>query len=117
MEYKISLKNLSFYSYHGVLEEERKIGNEFRVSLSVFIPYNQEIINDDLSATVSYADLYEIVKAEMGSPKKLLETVAQRIVAEIKAGFPQIIRGEVTIEKIHPPIPSMLGSASVTLLF
>ncbi|MCH5236049.1 MAG: dihydroneopterin aldolase [Muribaculaceae bacterium] len=117
MEYKISLNNLLFYAYHGVMEEERKNGNEFRVSLSVFIPYNNEIALDDIDATVSYADLYEIVKEEMAKPKNLLETVAQRIVLDIKSNFPQIKRGEVTIEKMHPPIPGILGTASVSLIF
>lgn len=117
MEFKISLNKLIFYAYHGVYEEERKIGNEFHVSLSVFTDYNDDIKKDDIESTISYADLYEIVKAEMGRPKKLLETVAQRIMSSIKSNFPQIKRGEVTIEKIHPPITGMFGTASVTLIF
>ena len=117
MEFKISLSNLIFYAFHGVYEEERKIGNEFRISLSVFLPYNEEIEEDQLYDTVSYADLYEIVRQEMESPKNLLETVASKIVTRIRSEYPKIKRGEVTIEKVRPPIPGMLGSASVTLYF
>ena len=117
MEYKICLNNLHFYSFIGVAEEERKIGNEFKVSLTVFIPYSEEIEKDEIEATVSYADLFEIIKEEMGVKRKLLEKTASEISRHIRQKFPQIKNGEITIEKVHPPIPGMLGSASVSLLF
>lgn len=117
MEFEISLNNLVFYAYHGVLEEERKTGNEFRVDLTVVIPYDETIKEDDISGTVSYADLYEIVSEEIKTPRKLLEKIASDIADKIKTQFSDIKRGEVRIEKVKPPIPGMLGTASVTLKF
>ena len=117
MEFEISLNNLSFYAYHGVYEEELKTGNEFRINLSVWIPCHEEMDEDDLENTVSYADLYSIVEAEMKKPRKLLETVALSIAKTIKKDFSLIKRGSISIEKVHPPIPGMLGSASVILNF
>lgn len=116
MELQISLDNLIFYSYHGVYEEERKNGNEFRVSVNISIPYDYEE-EDDLKNTVSYADLFLIIQNQMEIPCKLLETVAIKIIRIIKERYPQIIKGKIEIEKIHPPIPGMLGSAKVTLFF
>ena len=116
MEIEISLKDLIFYGYHGVLEEERKTGNKYKVSISVFIPCDG-IREDNLKSTISYADLFEIVREEMSEPKNLLETLSIKIVERIKETFPLIIKGTVNIEKVHPPIPDMIGSASVTLHF
>ena len=117
MEFEISLNDLIFYSYHGVYEEEQKIGNEFHVSLTVVVPYNEGLEADDLAHTVSYADLYGIIEKEMAISSKLLEKVALKVAKRIKNDFPEIIKGKISIEKKHPPIPGILGSASVTLNF
>ena len=117
MEFEISLNNLKFYSYHGVLEEERCNGNEFIVNLSIFVSCNSSIEKDELQDTISYADLFEIVKSQMSISRNLLEKVAYSIATTIKTDYPQVKKGKISIEKVHPPIPSMFGSASVTLFF
>ena len=117
MEFEICLNDLVFYSYHGVFEEERKNGNEFHVWLKVTLPYKDGIESDDLNATVSYADLYKIVAWEMQQPRNLLERVASGIVKRIRERYPKITGGSVKIEKRRPPIPGMIGTASVSLKF
>ena len=44
---------------------------------------------DDVADTVSYADVYEAVKAEMKVPSKLLEHVGGRIVKRLFGDFPK----------------------------
>lgn len=117
MEFEICLNDLRFFAYHGVEEFEREYGNKFNVSLSILIPYEDKIQEDDLSNTVSYAELYSVVEKEMLIPRNLLETVAANIVKTIKEKFPIVRRGKIRIEKMRPPIPGMLGSASVSLNF
>ncbi|MCH5226210.1 MAG: dihydroneopterin aldolase [Muribaculaceae bacterium] len=117
MEFEISLNNLIFYAYHGVLEEERKNGTEFRVDLSVVLPYLPEMENDLLEKTVSYERLYQIVEKAMNTPRNLLETIALDIGKKIREEFPVFEKGWIRIEKVRPPIPGMLGSASVKLNF
>lgn len=117
MEFEISLKNVRFYAFHGVLDEERETGNEFVVNFSVLIPFSDQIGEDNIADTVSYAELYEIIAQEMAEPRNLLETVAFSIVKKVKSRFPEILRGHISIEKSRPPIPSMLGQAVVTLHF
>ena len=72
----ITLDSLRFYAYHGVGAQERMVGNEFEVTVSVEIP---PVYTDDLSATVSYADIAAIVGEEMAEPSDLIEHVAVRI--------------------------------------
>ncbi|MDE6769217.1 MAG: dihydroneopterin aldolase [Muribaculaceae bacterium] len=117
MEYEIALTGLRFFGRHGVLEQEKKVGNEFIVDVKVRIPYSKEILSDDLEATISYADIYGIVSEEMGKPRKLLETVAGTIHSKIAHRWPQITSGSIKICKSNPPIAHISGSSEVTLFF
>ncbi len=116
-EFEITLADLKFYAYHGVLPQETKVGNEFSVSVTVKIPYKDEILDDNLEATISYADVYEIVAEEMKTPRKLLETVAAHIRKRIMAEWKQISSGSITICKSTPPINGISGIAKVVLNF
>lgn len=109
----IRLEDCRFYAYHGVMPQENIAGNEFVAGVTVEYA-SDENIDDDIGNTVSYADLYEILRTEMGKPRKLLETVAKSIAGEIRQRFPQLSKIEVCIRKITPPIPGINGSASVT---
>jgi dihydroneopterin aldolase len=108
----IQLNQLRFIAKHGLYAEELKTGNEFEVSLSVdHIPV--EGIITDLSATVNYVKLYELVKGRMQQPSALLETVAMEITETIFAAFPTVKKTELSIIKLHPPIAGFTGSVGV----
>ena len=115
--FEIILKDLRFNAFHGVLDEERRLGNEFIVNLNVVVPFHFEIEDDCLEGTVSYEDLFKIIKEEMEIPRNLLEKVALRIGQRIKATFPRIENGTIEIEKVRPPIRNMIGKASVKMTF
>ncbi len=73
------------------------------MTVSVEIP---PVYTDDLSATVSYADIAAIVGEEMAEPSDLIEHVAVRIRAAIMERLPAVIGGVgVTVVKHKPPIP------------
>lgn len=112
-EFEIRLENLRFFCRHGVFPHETRDGNEFEVNLAVKYdaPLNQD---DSLENTVSYVDLYEIVKEEMRCPRKLIETVAREIARRAKERFSQISVVECKVTKLSPPVAGFIGSASVT---
>lgn len=114
---KIMLRDLRFYARHGVMEQEQTVGNEFKLDLEITLPTNEGMVNDSLEDTVSYVDLYEIVRQSMSKPRKLLETVVAEIGYKIKRKFPQVESGSVTIIKLAPPIPGIAGSAGVEYSF
>ena len=117
LEFEIKLNDLRFFAYHGLLPHEKEYGNEFIVNLSVIIPFIEGVEKDDLDKSVSYADLYGIIEEEFARPQNLLESVAYKIYRRIKDLSPLIKSGIISIEKVHPPIPSIIGSASVSLKF
>ncbi|MDE5874019.1 MAG: dihydroneopterin aldolase [Muribaculaceae bacterium] len=117
MDFEISLAGLDFHAYHGVFNQERRVGNRFVVDVSVRFPYNENILDDNLADSISYADIFQIVAEEMSRPRNLLETVAATMVSKIKETWPFISSGHVTICKSTPPIANCTGAAKVTLFF
>ena len=113
-EFTIELKQLYFFSFHGLYEEERKVGGEFSVDLFVkYMGGENNIIS--IEETINYATLYEIVKNEMNQPRDLLETVAQSIADRIHKTFSTVKEIEIRIEKKNPPIINFYGNVAVRL--
>lgn len=112
---KIELKDMKFYAYHGVGEQEKKVGNNFIVNLVLTAPLEKATLSDDLNDTINYAQIYEIVKQEMTIPSRLLEHAAGRIVKALRERFPQISAIEIKLSKLNPPFGGDLESASIIL--
>ncbi|MDR2791671.1 MAG: dihydroneopterin aldolase [Tannerellaceae bacterium] len=120
MDTRIELRGMVFHSHHGVLEQEGVTGNMFRVDVSFSAPVERAALSDDPADTVSYADVYEVIRREMAIPSQLLEHVAGRIFRSLWAAFPQISSLYVRITKPAPPIAGAQfteidGGASVIL--
>lgn len=112
----ITLQALRFYAYHGVLPQERVVGADYEVTLSVTIPATASACeHDQLEGTVNYAALYELVRTEMGVPANLLEHLAWRIGQRIRTAFPIVESLRISITKVNPPIGASCAGATVTL--
>ncbi len=109
--FTINLHNLTFHSYHGVYEEERILGNDFEVNVSVTFQADEPV--SSLHDTINYVSIYNIVKKRMALPLPLLETLAQEMTAEIYNFDNRIKTISVSVEKKNPPISNMEGSVSV----
>lgn len=112
-EFTIELKNLQFYSYHGLYPEEKKAGGEFVVDVWAKFPAEDHILNS-INETVNYAALFAIIKDEMSRPRELLETIAQSIAEKIYAKYNVIKEVEIRIEKKKAPIIGFNGSVAAS---
>lgn len=112
---KIVLEEMRFYAFHGVGEQERKVGNRFTVNLILTADLRQAVVSDCIGDTINYAEVYEVVKAEMDVPSALLEHVAGRVLVALKVQFPQLTEVEVKVTKSSPPFGGDVQSASVIL--
>ena len=106
---------MQFFAHHGCFEEERVVGTQFSVNLSFDIDTTKAERSDNLSDTVSYLDVYQLVKTEMQVPSNLLEHVARRILDAISQAFPQVSNLEIEIKKLNPPLGGEIESASVVI--
>ena len=116
MTTKITLQAMQFYAYHGVLEQERRVGNPFVVDLTLMAPLEKAVQSDQLEDTINYAEVYELTKQEMNIPSQLLEHVAGRICRALRHHFPQIEQIEIRVSKLNPPFGGDVHSASVLLI-
>ncbi|SDR85999.1 dihydroneopterin aldolase [Gillisia sp. Hel1_33_143] len=110
----IKLKNIKVFSYHGCLEEESKIGSDYRVNLSIKGDLSRSAETDLLADTIDYVHLNKIVKEEMAIRSKLLETVAERILARVLNELELVKKAKVHVSKINPPIGGNVGMVTVT---
>ncbi len=111
----IFLNEVRFYAYHGVMPEEKVVGTDFLVSLRVGYDFSRAMESDNVEDTVSYADLYELVKREMAITSDLVEHVAGRIVRSIKSEFPQVTSIDLRLTKLNPPMGADCQGAGVEI--
>lgn len=111
----ICLEGVRLYGHHGVFPQEKKVGAEFEVWVDFTFPCPAGCYSDCLADTVSYADLYDVVRQEFAIPSELLEHLVKRIADAVSQRWPVFSSLSVKVRKIAPPIPSFQGSASVSL--
>lgn len=113
--YSIGLRDVHLYSYHGVMPQERQVGAWFTLNLEIGISNCRCAEDDNIEDTVSYADIYDIVRKEMAVPSNLLEHAGKRICESIYSAFENVTDIEITICKDTPPMGGDRLSACVTL--
>lgn len=108
----IHLDRLRFRGFHGVFEEERVLGNDYEVDLSIaFNPTSSVLAIDE---TIDYTAVYNLVKSRMMLPCPLLETLVMDITAEIRRRYARVEKIRVSIKKLYPPVNSFEGSVGVS---
>ncbi|CAA0225382.1 Dihydroneopterin aldolase [Tenacibaculum maritimum] len=111
----IKVNNIRLYAYHGCLDEEAKIGSEYRVDLKVNANLQKSSETDDLADTVDYVHLNHIVKEEMAIRSKLLEEVAARILVRILKEIQLVKKVRISVAKINPPIGGNVEEVAIIL--
>jgi len=111
----IHLSGLEVFAHHGVFPEERAKGQPFVVDLDVEYDASVAADTDDLTHTINYAQLAQLVHDEVAAdPVDLLETVGLRVLRRVFE-FPQATHAIVTIHKPQAPMPVSLAGVSITM--
>ena len=109
----IKVHGIRTFSFHGCLEEEKIIGGNYIVDVEIYCDFKPAALKDDLSKTIDYVAIKEIVVKQMSIRSKLIESVAYNIVYEIKENFSMANNCRVEIKKINPPIDGDIDYVSV----
>lgn len=113
-EYQIELTDVTGFGYHGVLEHERKNGQEFSVDATLLVESAK--VNDDLANTVNYAEVAQIIHGYItGTPVDLIETLAD-LIADQLMSLDLVTAVEVTVHKPQAPIEVPFGNVSMTVV-
>jgi 7,8-dihydroneopterin aldolase/epimerase/oxygenase len=113
-EYKINIKGLRLYAYHGVHPEENKLGQSFEIDLMLTVVRPSSKL-DNLDQVLSYWDAMETIQEVFtGKTFKLLENAAHTILESLDR-YPQIKHAEVSVKKLTPPIPVTVDHVGVIM--
>lgn len=111
---EILLEGLEFYAHHGFFEAEQQLGNRFQVDLKIEANLDLAAKTDNLNQTIDYVEVYQLVQDLMKQKFQLLETLAERIIKEIRNRFPQSISITCTVSKFNPPISGLCKRVAVS---
>ncbi len=113
---KIFMRNMLFYGYHGVLAEEKTLGQMFSVDVCLGLDLSHAGKTDDLDDTVSYAEVYQIIKDIVEKESyNLLETLAENIVHSVFNEYDRILEIEVKVSKKNPPVDGLMDCCGVSI--
>ncbi|WP_368410102.1 dihydroneopterin aldolase [Corynebacterium sp.] len=110
---RIELTGVEVYGHHGVFPHEKRDGQRFLTDVTVWTDFRQAVATDDLTHTISYADIADLIHATVGGPSRdLIETVASEI-ADTLILNNRVHAVEVTIHKPDAPIPHPFSDVAV----
>lgn len=113
---RIILRDLGFYGFHGLFAEEERLGQRFFVDLECGVDLSAPGETDAIGHTVSYADIYDVVKATFETKRtKLIEALGQNIVTALFERFDDINWVVIRIRKPEAPIAMVRGEAAIEL--
>lgn len=113
---RISLTGIRATGYHGVFEHEKREGQPFVVDLVLHTDIADAAATDDLTQTADYGAVAQVVHDQIqAGPYDLIETLTERIAADVLRGFASVSAVDVTVHKPKAPIPVPFGDVAITI--
>jgi dihydroneopterin aldolase/2-amino-4-hydroxy-6-hydroxymethyldihydropteridine diphosphokinase len=112
----IKITGLKVFAHHGVLEEEKKNGQDFFLNIRLYYDMKAAGKTDDLSHAVNYADVCAFV-TEVFSKElfDLIEAAAEHVCTEVLLHYPSVKSIELELCKPHAPIGLPFENVSVNM--
>jgi len=111
----IRIVNMAFYGYHGVDAEERRLGGKFNVDVELYLDLRRAGEGDDLSHTVDYKAVYDLVRRVHDSKSYvLLEALAHEVAEAILQHF-TVDEVVVRVRKQSVPLGGLIDHTEVEI--
>ena len=116
MSDRIVLAGMAFQARHGVLDWEKAEAQRFEVDVELALDVQPAGIDDDISRTVDYRAVYEVVRQIVESTTfNLLEALGEAIAHEVLAEQALVDEVVVRVRKPDVRLGGPLGSAGVEI--
>lgn len=113
---RILMQGMSFYSFTGVLDFEKRDGQVFLADVELELPRIAACETDRLADTVSYALAYDIVKHVFEHERyDLVERLCGVIAKRLIEAFDSVDRVTVTVRKPQAPIDGLFEAMGVRI--
>ena len=118
MPLTIQVKGINVFGTHGVYEQEKKKGQEFRIDLQIELRENilnfENYKSESFDNSVNYENLVnEVINVSDNNSFDLIETFAYEILNSLKK-YNNISKATVTIHKPNSPMKELVENISVT---
>ena len=112
---RLKLTGIEVFAHHGVLPEEKQIGQRFFIDLDVELDLRAAGMTDNLAETIDYGGLAERVHELVARNRwNLIEKVAEET-AEMVLSVPTVKAVKVTVHKPNAPIAVDFADVSVII--
>ncbi len=114
--FKVFIKGLEFYAFHGVTAEEQAIGHRYIADLSLDVT-GDATETDEIAGTVDYAIAGNTALSILtrGNYKTMERTAALACDALLRV-FPAVSRVEISLAKRLPPTHLIAAEAGVIVV-
>jgi dihydroneopterin aldolase len=112
----VFVTGLALHAYHGVMQHEAKVGQTFKLDLTLDLDLTEASRTDKLMHTVGYDQVVEVAsKAFCARRYRLVEAAAGAVAEAVLDRFPQVAAIRVTIHKPHAPIAATFDDVGVAI--
>lgn len=116
MSDRIILHDLQVFARHGVLAEEKRLGQRFALDIVAHLDLRPAGESDDYAKTVDYGALARLAAETLTARSyDLIEAAAEAVAQAVLARFPAIERVEIELRKPGAPIDAVFAHVAVAL--
>ncbi len=112
---KLTLAGMVFHAFHGVHDEEARLGQRFEVDLDMILDATRPGRTDLLADAVDYGRVYQVVmQVVTGERFHLIEALATAIARAVLREFP-LPAVTVRVRKPQAPIKGIFGTVEIEI--
>lgn len=112
----IKVNDIRLRAHHGCMDEEARIGGDYIINVVLDADFSAACASDDLSDTVDYVVVHDIVRREMKQRSKLIEHAGARIADALLSELSGLREVRVEVVKLAPPIGGDVASVSIEVI-
>ena len=113
---KIVIEDLEVFAFHGVYEEEKRLGQKFLISLELSLDLKKAAVGDSIYNTINYGEVcVEVERVFKEKKQDLIESAAHNVLEYLLLKYPLIKELKIKIKKPWAPILKPLKYAAVEL--
>lgn len=117
MSDRIFIRGIQVHAYHGVFEEENRLGQKFIFDVDYWVDAKDYARADDFSHAVSYGDVHDVVvEVAKGPTIKLIEALAEAVAQALLSRFPSINMVRIELHKPGAPIAGVFSDVGVEII-
>jgi 7,8-dihydroneopterin aldolase/epimerase/oxygenase len=114
---QVFVTGLALHAYHGVMQHEAKVGQTFKLDLTLDLDLSEASRSDKLAHTVGYDQVVSVASQAFCTKRyRLVEAAAGAVAGAVLARFPQVQTIRITIHKPHAPIAATFDDVGVSIV-